>query len=235
MRLKLETLADAEAVARRGAELIAEGARAALAARGRFAFAASGGRTPWRMFDLLAEAALPWERVHVFQTDERVAPAGDPERSWTSLEASLLARAPVPTANAHAMPVEAEPLEAGAAAYARELAAVCGTPPVLDLVHLGLGADGHTASLLPGDAALEVGDADVALTGPFRGHRRMTLTLPVLDRARAVLWIVTGREKSAALARLLAGDAGVPAGRVRARAARVLADRAAAPDAALRP
>jgi 6-phosphogluconolactonase len=234
MRLKLETLADAEAVARRGAELIADAARAALAARGRFAFAASGGRTPWRTFELLAEAALPWERVHVFQTDERVAPAGDPERSWSSLEASLLARAPVPAANGHPMPVDAEPLEAGAAAYARELAAVCGAPPVLDLVHLGLGGDGHTASLLPGDAALEVADADVALAGPFRGYRRMTLTLPVLGRARAVLWIVTGREKSAALARLLAGDASIPAGRVRARAAHVLADRAAAADAALR-
>ena len=235
MPLTLETLADAEAVARRGAEWIAEAARAALAARGSFSFAASGGRTPWRMFSRLAEAALPWERVHVFQADERVAPAGDPERSWTSLEASLLARAAIPGANAHAMPVEAEPLEAGAAAYARELAAVCGTPPILDLVHLGLGADGHTASLVAGDAALEVGDADVALTGPYEGRRRMTLTLPALGRARSVLWIVTGREKSAALARLLAGDASIPAGRVRSRSALVLADRAASPDAALRP
>jgi 6-phosphogluconolactonase len=187
------------------------------------------------MFSQLAEAALPWERVHVFQTDERIAPAGDPERSWSSLEATLFARAPIPAANAHAMPIESEPLEAGAAAYARELAAVCGTPPVLDLVHLGLGADGHTASLLPGDAALEVADLDVALTGPFHGYRRMTLTLPVLGRARAVLWVVTGREKSAALARLLAGDASIPAGRVRAPCAHVLADRAASPDAALRP
>ena len=127
------------------------------------------------------------------------------------------------------MPVESDDLDAAAADYARTLAGIGGTPPVLDLVHLGLGPDGHTASLIPGDPVLDVADADVALTGVYQGRRRMTLTLPVLNRARRVLWLVTGPDKSDMLARLLARDPTIPAGRVRGEAAIVIADRAAAP------
>lgn len=234
--LRVEVLDDAEDVARRGADEIAAAARDAVAARGRFAFAVSGGRTPWRMLAWLAEARdVPWDAVHVFQVDERVAPDGDPARNWTPLEDALLSYAPLPPGHAHAMAVgecrDAADLAAAAAAYARALAAVCGAPPVLDLVHLGLGADGHTASLAPGDPVLEVRDADVAFTAePYQGHRRVTLTLPALARARRALWVVTGAEKRDVLARLLARDGAIPAGRVAAavRDSLVLADRAAA-------
>lgn len=231
--LTIAVLEDEEAVAQRGAEEIAAAARESVAAHGRFAFAVSGGRTPWRMLAWLAEMRdVPWHAVHVFQVDERVAPDGDPARNWTPLEDALLSYAPIPPAQAHAMAVgecrDDADLAAAAAAYARELEAVCGRPPVLDLVHLGLGADGHTASLPPGDPLLDVTDADVAFTAePFQEHRRVTLTLPAIARARRVLWIVTGSEKRAALARLLAGDTSIPAGRVPTRQALVLADRAA--------
>jgi len=232
--LRVEILDDEEAVAQRGAEEIAAAARAAVAERGRFTFAVSGGRTPWRMLAWLAEARdVPWGAVHVFQADERVAPDGDPARNWTPLEDALLSYAPLPPRQAHPIAVgecrDDADIAAAAAAYTRTLEAVCGRPPVLDLVHLGLGADGHTASLVPGDRVLEVADADVAFTAePYQGHRRVTLTLPALARARRVLWVVTGVEKRDALARLLGGDASIPAGRVRARDALVLADRAAA-------
>ena len=182
--MRLEVLPDAEAASLRGAKVIAEVARAAIAARGRFVLAASGGGTPHRMFRLLADEALPWEKVHVFQVDERVAPAGDPARNLTDLASSLLAHAPIPPAQVHAMPVEAKDLAAAAASYAAELRAAAGDPPVLDLVQLGLGSDGHTASLVSGDPALLVKDAPVATTGPYEGHVRMTLTFPVLDAAR---------------------------------------------------
>jgi 6-phosphogluconolactonase len=227
-------LDDEEAVAQRGAEEIAAAARADVAAQGHFAFAVSGGRTPWRMLAWLAETRdVPWRAVHVFQVDERVAPDGDPARNWIPLEDALLSYAPIPPGHAHPMAVgecrDAADLAAVAAAYARTLEAVCGRPPVLDLVHLGLGADGHTASLVPGDPVLEVADADVAFTAaPYQEHRRVTLTLPALARARRVLWVVTGAAKRDALARLLAGDASIPAGRVATRNALVLADRAAA-------
>jgi 6-phosphogluconolactonase len=232
--LRVEVLEDEEAVAQRGAEEIAAAARDAFAARGRFAFAVSGGRTPWRMLAWLAETReVPWRATHVFQVDERVAPDGDPARNWTPLEDALLSYAPLPRGHAHAMAVgecrDDADLAAAAAGYARELEAVCGRPPVLDLVHLGLGADGHTASLVPGDPVLDVTDADVAYTAePFQEHRRVTLTFPALARARRVLWVVTGAAKREALARLLAGDDAIPAARVPARNALVLADRAAA-------
>ena len=156
--------------------------------------------------------------------DERVAPAGDAVRNLTNIQASLLAHAPLPAANVHAMPVEAPDLDAAAADYARTLQRVAGVPAVLDLVHLGLGADGHTASLVPGDAALQVVDADVALSAPYMGHRRMTLTYPALNRARCVLWLATGAEKREMVARLRAGDAGIPAGRVQSGNAWLLGD-----------
>jgi 6-phosphogluconolactonase len=215
MPLRCETLPDAEAAAARGAEVIAEAARAAVEARGRFVLACSGGRGPWRMFERLASHALPWERVHVLQVDERAVPAGDAARSWARLRAALLARVAVPPEQAHPMPVEEPDLDAAARRYGETLVRVSGAPARIDLVHLGLGADGHTASLVPGDPALEVADRDVAATGAYQGHRRLTLTFPALDRAREVLWLVTGSGKGAAVERLRAGDPGIPAGRVR--------------------
>jgi 6-phosphogluconolactonase len=227
--MKIEILADADAVARAGAGLIAADARAAVGARGRFIVAISGGHTPWRMLRALADEQVPWEGVHVIQVDERVAPAGDPDRNLTHLRESLLTHAPLRSEQVYAMPVEASDLETAAACYARTLEEMAGSPPVLDLAHLGLGPDGHTASLVPGDRVLEVTDRDVALTGGvYEGRRRMTLTFPVLDRARRILWLVTGDEKVAMLTRLRAGDRSIPAGRVRQEHALVPADRAPA-------
>ena len=226
--MKIEVLADAEAVARAAATLIAAEARAAVAARGRFVMAVSGGHTPWAMLRDLAGEEVPWAAVHVVQVDERVAPPGDPDRNLTHLRDSLLSHAPLPPDHIHAMPVEDPDLPAAAARYAQTLQKIAGSPPVLDLAHLGLGPDGHTASLVPGDPVLDVTDADVALAGPYQGRRRMTLTYPMLNRSRRVLWLVTGAEKVAMLPRLRDGDRTIPAGRVLAERATVLADRAAA-------
>jgi 6-phosphogluconolactonase len=228
--VKLEVFDDVDAVARAGAATIACAARAVSAARGRFALAVSGGHTPWIMLRALASEDVPWASVHVFQVDERVAPEGDPDRNLTHLRESLLHRAPLRPEQIHAMPVESHDLEAAPLEYAEVLRAISGSPPVLDLVHLGLGPDGHTASLVPGDAVLNVADADVALTGIYQGRRRMTLTYPVINRARRILWVVTGSEKAEALHRLSEGDTSIPAGRVSREQALVLVDRTAAGD-----
>jgi 6-phosphogluconolactonase len=180
------------------------------------------------MLRALAGEDVPWKSVHAVQVDERVAPAGDPDRNLTHLRESLLSHASLPPGQIHAMPVESLDLEGAAAAYAKTLETLAGTPPVLDLAHLGLGPDGHTASLVPGDPVLAVTDRDVALTGVYNGRRRMTLTYPLLNRSRRILWLVTGSEKVAMLPRLEAGDVTIPAGRVRREAALILADRAAA-------
>lgn len=223
----LQILDDEQAVARRGAELVAEAAREAVAAHGSFAMAASGGHTPWAMYGQLEEQELPWARTAIFQADERIAPAGSPERNLTHLIAALSIGA---QGSLRPMPVEAasagrEEPEAAAARYGQSL------PEALELVHLGLGPDGHTASLVPGDPVLEVSDARVAVTsGPYQGVRRMTLTYPELSRARRLLWIVTGESKREPLAKLLDRDPSIPAGRVEPRGeSLVLADRAAAP------
>ena len=226
--MNIEVLADAAAVACRGAEIIAEETRARAAAHRPFVLAVSGGHTPWIMLRELARQDVPWRAVNVAQVDERVARAGDPDRNLTHLRESLLARAPLAPGQIHAMPVELEDLDAAARQYAATLEQLAGSPPILDLVHLGLGPDGHTASLVPGDPVLEVADRDVALTNVYMGHRRMTLTFPVINRARKILWVVTGGEKAATLARLRAGDLSIPAGRIRPESAVVIADRAAA-------
>ena len=226
--MKIEVLDDADEVADEAAAIIATDARIAVAARGRFIMAVSGGQTPWAMLRALADKEVPWDGVHVLQVDERVAPAGDPDRNLTHLRESLLQHAPLRPEQIHAMPVESEDLQAAASSYAATLREVAGSPAVLDLVHLGLGPDGHTASLVPGDPVLDVNDAAVALTGPYQGRRRMTLTYPVLNHARRILWVVTGSEKVAMLVRLRDGDRSIPAGRVRQDHALVLADRAAA-------
>jgi 6-phosphogluconolactonase len=215
---ELEVLPDAGAVAERGAEFVAERAAEAVADHGTFTFAVSGGRTPWAMFAHLA-GKMPWEKVTIFQVDERVAPYGDPDRNLTQLQRSL---PPGGAADVRAMPVEDDDLERAAADYASAL------PDALDLVHLGLGPDGHTASLIPGDPVLEVRDRAVAVTGEYQGRRRMTLTYPTLERARQVLWLVTGEDKDDALRRLLASDRSIPAGRLNAASSLVLADEAAA-------
>jgi 6-phosphogluconolactonase len=219
---------DAEAVAKEAARVIAAEARSAVAARGRFVMAVSGGRTPWQMLRALAAEEMPWYAVHVVQVDERVAPAGDPDRNLTHLRESLLEHAPLPPEHLHAMPVEEADLDAAARDYARTLEKIAGTPPVLDLAHLGLGPDGHTASLIPQDPVLNVGDRDVALTGVYQKRRRMTLTYPALNRSRRILWVVTGAEKEEMLRRLLDGDVSIPAGRIGREKALVLTDQPAA-------
>jgi 6-phosphogluconolactonase len=233
--MEIEVLADAAAVARKAAAIIAAEARAAAAARGRFVMAVSGGHTPWLMLQALAGEDLPWESVHVVQVDERVAPAGHPDRNLAHVCESLVEHAPLRPEQVHAMPVEAPDLQAAAARYTLTLQEIAGSPPVLDLVHLGLGPDGHTASLVPRDPVLDVSDADVALTGVYQGRRRMTLTYPIINRCRRILWLVSGSEKVGMLARLRDGDLSIPAGRVRRDQALVIADRAAAGQAGSTP
>lgn len=224
--MKVDVFANAESVARRAASLIAGEARAAVAGRGSFIMAVSGGHTPWLMLRALSGEDVPWRSIHVVQVDERVAPAGDPDRNLTHLNESL--HAPLRPEQILAMPVESPDLNSAAARYAAILRDLAGSPPVLDLVHLGLGPDGHTASLVPGDPVLEVTNADVALTGVYQKRRRMTLTYPIINRSRRILWLVTGSEKVEMLDRLRKGDVSIPAGRVRQDQAVLFADKAAA-------
>jgi 6-phosphogluconolactonase len=214
--VEVEVLRDADSCARRAAELIAEAAAEAVEARGSFSVALSGGRAPWRMVELLGDFPIDWDGTQVFQVDERIAPEGDPDRNLTELVRHAPATA---LGRLRPMPVNADDLDAAAAAYANDLG------PNLDLVHLGLGPDGHTASLVPGDPVLEVTDRTVALTtNPYEDRRRMTLTYPALAAARKILWLVTGDEKRDALAKLLAGDPSIPAGRVEANESVLLTD-----------
>jgi 6-phosphogluconolactonase len=215
---QLETFADAAAVAHAAADYVAQQASRAVERSGTFHFAVSGGHTPWVMFGELATAEVPWEAVVIYQVDERVAPANDPDRNLHQLTEVLEG---VP-ARVVPMPVEDDDLEAGAASYAEQL------PERFDLVHLGLGPDGHTASLVPDDPVLTVENRLVAITQPYQGHVRMTLTYPALARARQLIWLVTGALKKDPLTKLLHGDTSIPAGRVEAQSSLVMAD----PDAA---
>jgi 6-phosphogluconolactonase len=215
-RPDLQLCADADELALRAAEFVVDAAHTTLAEHEPFTFAVSGGRTPWAMFAQLRTLDFPWALTQIYQVDERVAPVGDPARNLTHLHDS------VPhDAHVHAMPVNDADLSAAAHGYAATL------PGRFDLIHLGLGPDGHTASLVPGDAVLDVVDADVAITAPYQGHPRMTFTFPVLNRARQVLWLVSGADKVDALTRLLAHDDTIPAGRVLAVDQTVVADRSA--------
>jgi 6-phosphogluconolactonase len=226
---ELLVLTDPEDLAATAAARLATELERALVSRPRAAIALSGGSTPWRVFELLADHPLPWARIDVHQVDERVAPAGDPARNLGYLRAHLSDHVP---AVVHPMPVDVpDPadvagLRAAADAYARTL------PDSFDVIHLGLGDDGHTASLVPGDPVLHERERLVAVTEPYRGHRRMTLTLPVLDRARCVVWIVSGASKHDPLTRLLADDRSIPAGQVRAHRQLVITDQAAVEHAA---
>ena len=226
--MDIRILTNAEVVAHEAAKLVAAFARKEVAARGRFILAVSGGTTPWLMLRALGKEDVPWENVHVVQVDERIAPAGHPDRNLTHLKESLLEYAPLKEDHIHAMPVESADLDYAALRYGETLCKIAGNPPVIDLVHLGLGPDGHTASLIPGDPVLNLDLQDVAITGVYQGRTRMTLTYPVINRARNILWVVTGSEKVSMLNRLINGDASIPAGRVCQDNAIILADNDAA-------
>ena len=217
----IEVLPGEDAVARRAADIVAASAREAIEARGRFTFAVSGGRTPWAMFRDLADEDVPWGKVGIWQVDERIAPDGDADRNLTSLLPMIPSEADL-----RPMPVTEADLEAAAARYAGSL------PNVFDLVHLGMGDDGHTASLVPDDPVLDVTDRDVAVTGEYRGLRRMTMTYRVLDRSRRVLWLIDGDDKTPMVPRLMAGDRSIPAGRVATAEQLVVVDAAAAAEVA---
>jgi 6-phosphogluconolactonase len=224
LRVEVEVEDDAAAVARRGAAEIAAAARAAVDARGSFAIAVSGGTTPWAMFTALADEDVPWNAAGIWQVDERIMPRGHEDRGLTHLEASLPATA-LPAL--HPMPVDDLDPSDDRACDAATTAYAGGLPAAFDLIHLGLGDDGHTASLAPGDPVLDVRDRDVAITGVYRGRRRMTLTYPVLDRARRVLWVATGRAKAEALRKLRARDPSIPASHVAALDQLAIVDRSA--------
>jgi 6-phosphogluconolactonase len=211
------TFAGVDDLATAAADFVVEHARRCVAAQGVFSFAVSGGRTPWRMFAELLGRDVPWGQTVIYQVDERVAPPGDPARNLTQLIDTLVGISPL----IEPMPVNDDDLDAAAERYADSL------PPRLDLVHLGLGPDGHTASLVPGDPVLDVRDRLVSTTGEYQGRQRMTLTYLGLARADQLLWLVSGSDKREALAKLLEGDESIPAARVEAAASLIMADRSA--------
>jgi 6-phosphogluconolactonase len=221
MPIETKILPDADAASRYAAEVVARAGGEAVEARGEYELALSGGKTPWAMIGLLGEMEeMPWEQTHIYQVDERVAPPGDDARNLTHLVQMLSLNH---QAALRPMPVTSRDLELSAAEYEVHV------PERLDLVHLGLGPDGHAASLVPGDSVLEVDDRRVAMTwDPYEGHRRMTLTYPALSAARQILWLVLGEGSREALAKLLAGDTSIPAGRVENDNMLLVADEAAA-------
>lgn len=222
--MNIHRLGCSEEIATFAAEFVAARIGSAIAKRGRCTLALSGGTTPWGMMSELATRDLPWENLHVVQVDERVAPDGDPDRNLTHIREQFTNRIELPERNLYPMPVTAQDLEASAARYSETLNSIAGVGAVLDLVHLGLGSDGHTASLLPGDQLLQEMDRDVAVTPVYQGRRRMTLTLPLINRARNVLWLVTGAGKASMLNRLIDADPDIPAGRVNGEHATIITD-----------
>lgn len=231
--MRLEVSKTPAAAAQVAARLIATVLGIALGRRTRASLALSGGTSPVPMLKALAEEPLDWTAIHVYQVDERVVARGDSARNLGVLDEILVWRGPLPRRNLHPMWVDRADLSDAADAYAQELKQIAGDPPILDIVHLGLGTDGHTASLFPGDPAVAVREHSVALTAAHQGYRRMTLTLPVLSRARSIVWFVTGADKAGVVADLYAGGAPVPAGRVSRRRAVLVADQAAASEASV--
>lgn len=225
--MRIETFEDADAVAERTAEVIADAARAGVRLHGRAVLAFSGGSTPAPMLRLLGAMDVKWNATHIVQVDERVAPDGHPDRNWTMITNNLLETAEIPQALLHPMPVTDDDLQAAADRYARLLTTVSGVPPIADVVHLGVGADGHTASLVPDDPVLRVRNRWIALAGPYQGRRRMTFTYPTINAGRLLVWQVTDADKAAALREGLQGRS-VPASKVRRRGVHVIATRAAA-------
>ena len=220
MAIQLEVGGDEKAASRRAAELIAADGAETVDERDRFALAMSGGRSPWAMLAILGDLEeMPWDRTELFQVDERAASPGTPDRNLTHM---VLGLSMDHQATLRPMPVTQRDLDAAAREYEASL------PERFDLVHLGLGPDGHTASLVPGDPVLDVTDRRVATAEPYQDHRRMTLTYQALNDARRIVWLVTGPDKRDPLAKLLAGDESIPAGRVRNDDMIVVADEAAA-------
>jgi 6-phosphogluconolactonase len=226
--MRLIVAQDAEEAARCAAGELARACATAVAERGRACIALSGGRSPRRTFEHFAAAPLPWSSIVVAQVDERCVPAGDPLRNLAALQATLVDSGPLPRDNLLAMPVERDDLERAADDYGVLLDRRLGAEGRFDVVQLGLGEDGHTASLVPDDLVLQVNNRAVAVTRAYQGTRRMTLTYRVLDAARERLWLVTGVAKVAALSQLLAGIGDAPAVRVAREHSIVVADRAAA-------
>jgi 6-phosphogluconolactonase len=222
MAIDLEVTESDRAAAKRAAELIAAAGQRAVADHGSFSFAMSGGRSPWSMLAILGDMEeMPWAETELFQVDERIASPGSEDRNLTHM---VLGLSMEHQSALRPMPVTNRDLDAAAHEYDTSL------PERLDLVHLGLGPDGHTASLVPGDPVLEVDDRRVAITtNEYQDHRRMTLTYPALAEAREIIWLVTGEEKSGALQQLLAADPAIPAGRVRNENMFIVADAAASP------
>ncbi len=239
MTHELRVLPESDAACAAAAEVIASLLDAASAGRpdGRASVAFSGGSSPRPMLARLADMrthafddgvriVLDWTAIDVFQVDERVAPEGDPARNLVDLRRQLT-DSTVPVGRVHPMPVELGP-EGAADAYTSTLSAVLGSPAKIDVLHLGIGDDGHCASLVPGDDALHVTNRDVTATGDYQGHRRVTLTYPALNRAATAVWLVIGESKADALAKLLAGDESIPASHVRTARSIIVADAAAA-------
>ena len=224
MLMEIRQCQTPEDVAAAGANFISARAAEAIAERGQFTLALSGGSTPWVMLGKLAEYDLPWDRFKLFQVDERVAADGDPERNLVHIRKEFADRIALPAENLLAMPVVSDDLEQAAGKYQEILTNLAGDPPILDVIHLGLGGDGHTASLVPGDPVLDESERDVAITDIYSGRQRMTLTYSIINRARHILWLITGEGKADMLSRLIQGDADIPAGRVSQQQATIVAD-----------
>lgn len=208
------------AAARRLASRVTVLARLAMGQRGSCSIALSGGSTATLLLEALVDTEIAWGRVDVYQVDERVAPDGDANRNATVLLSRFVERVGLPPGRLHLMDVTAPDLQAAARAYAASL------PPQLDVVHLGLGEDGHTASWPPGDPVIASSEA-VAVVGPFNGHRRMTLTPSVVNGAGERLFLVTGAAKAGVLSALRAGDRSLPASLVTPTGTLLACDQAA--------
>jgi len=232
--MNVEVLADSEALAQRAVEHLVAAAAAAIDERGRFVWAVSGGSTPRRMLQLLSERDdLDWSRTHLFQVDERVAPDGDSDRNATMLDTELLTESFLERhtpAGIHLMPVTADDLDEACSGYASLIDRTTGSPAVFDVIQLGMGSDGHTASLIPDDPILGIDDRDVAMSELYQGRTRMSLTWPVLDRAKQLLWVIGGESKVDAVEQFLSNDPSIPATLPTQARALVLLDEAANPN-----
>ena len=214
--MEIRVFPDAASTADAAARSLARRIGDAVRRRGRADIAVSGGRTPAAMFVVMVDLTIPWHDLHIWQIDERVAPDGDPDRNL-----GLLAVLPMPATNVHAMGVSEENLVRSASAYAS------GLPSRFDVVHLGLGGDGHTASWPPGDPVID-SSASVAITEPYKGRVRMTLTPSVVNSARSRLVVATGADKAVPFRQWLLEDRSVPIHRVRIAGTTVFIDEAAA-------